>query len=227
MIPLTESEVAARSERVFRRILETLPSCQEKHVESGFMNGMSSRLMNALGKMIALIDSIIDDPNLEADKDQGRAAKISCATSGGSELNVPKTTEIQHLEQTRCRLSRIIERLKRDPISTMLSALDEQAQASIGDRELPDRTSSSILIDEFVVVLEFTVKVLAGRRQTCLVYADCWQVFSNYENVRTKLDLLFEALGNASHLLRDRRPRRVPVFMEALPVPSNEMPEHS
>ena len=172
MDQLTDNDVASRSGCVFRQILEMLSSCQERDVEPWFMNDMRPRLMNALWKMIALIDSIIDDPNLEADKDQGRAVKMSCATSGGSELNVPKTTEIQHLEQTRCRLSRIIERLKRDPISTMLSALDEQAQASIGDRELPDRTSSSILIDEFVVVLDFTVEVLAGRRQTCLVDAD-------------------------------------------------------
>lgn len=227
MIPLTDSEVAARSSRSFRRILETLPSCQERDVEPWFGNDMSSRLMKALSKMIALIDSMIDDPNLGADKDQRRAATISCATSGGSELNVPKTTEIQHLVQTWCRLSWAIERLEFDRTSTILSALDEQAHASIGDRGLPDRTSSSILIDEFVVVLDYTVEVLAGRRQTCPVDADCWQFSNKYANVRIKLDLLFEALVNAFHLLRDRSPRRVPVFMEALPVPSNEMPEHS
>ena len=227
MDPLTDDEVASRSSTVFRKILEMLPSCQERDVEPWSMNVLRTGLVVSLKKMNALIDSIKDDPNLEPDKDQERAAKQSCATSGGTALNAPTTAEVQHLVQTGHRLSGIIERLEFGRTSTMLSTLDDQSPASDGDREPPDRASSRDFMDEFDTVLAFTMKVLAKERRPCIVHADCWLVSSKYKSVRAKLESLLTKILDASPWLRNESLQRVPIFMEAPHVPSSETYKHS
>ena len=128
-----------------------------------------------------------------------------------------ESKQTRRLVQTQCGLSGVIERLEIDRTSTMLSALDEHFRASTGDRE-----SSSILMDDLDNVLAFTVEVLAKGRRACLVHGD-----SKYESVRTSFESLHIALLDTFPLLRDRSQCRVPVFMEVLQVPSNEMQEHS
>lgn len=202
----SDDQVADRCSTVFSQILKNLSLWHQKEEDREKQNKKEKeakekenkekvirpRFMDSLDKMIALICSIEDDPNLE-----------------------PKQTS--HLSQTQGRLSQVIERLKNDGTSTVLSALDEAFPASTGDRK-----SSSIFMDDLNTVLAVTVEVLAKRKRACPVHAD-----SKDECVRTRFESLHLALLETFPLLRDQNPCRVPVFMEAIQVSSNEMQEHS